>query len=532
MTVIDLEALDRDEVRALLATRLGAQPDDELVESVVGLTRGNPFYAEELLRAYEDGGVLEIVKGRARLRQAGAVSLSSRSALLHRVFSLGRDVRAVVRALTAFQRLSLDRLGLVAELTELDVRDVEVAFDALVRARILDPLPQGGWEFGHPILRATIDEDLGPAERRRLHRAIADRLRTAGEQHPDDLLELATHVSQSVEFGDAAAAAVLANAGDLTVRTAPRSAADWYGRAVDAVHPNDPHRGAWLAKQARALFLAQRKGHAAEAARLALEVLPQGTERERAAVVLAGSLSALGRMAEALAVTDAERPAGELSSRLLAERAGLLVQVDRFEEAEATANEALARATDSGARTLAVSSLAQAAFAQGKVTTALAMLDMEVASIGEGFAPSMLGVRIARASYLAYSGHVHAALGALGEVETEAGLIGGTAFRTSIDPAAVWALGLAGRWDEALERAAAAAEEFERSGELFLLSLLRTMEANILCERGDIAGARRGARRSHRDPISPPSGSMGPVRARHRGGASRRRPGRLVASDR
>lgn len=492
VTVVDLAALDADDVLALITTRLDARPDDDLLSTVFDLTRGNPFYAEELLRAYASGGVIEVANGRARMgTTAERVSLTTSGALLHRVFSLGPEVRAVVRAFTAFQRLSLDRLNLVADVTNLDPGAVDTAFDTLVSARILDARPDGGWEFAHPIVRTTLYDDLGPAERRRLHRAIADALLTDEQAgRPVDPIELAVHVSHAVEPGDPRAAAVLARAGDLTAPSAPRSAADWYRRALETLPGDDPHRGPWLAKRARSLFLAQRKAEAAIDARAALSLLEPGRERERAAVVLAGCLSALGRSDEALAVTDAELPAGD-RPRLLAERASLLVQLDRFPEAEEAAARAEACATDPAGHALAVAATAQAMFGRGAARPAIQMLTDELGSLDDPGAASMLGIRVARASYLAYSGFATEALSAVEDVERDAARLGGTAFRTSIDPAAVWALALAGRWSDALERAQTATEEFERSGELFLLAVLRTAEADILVERGDVGRARQ-----------------------------------------
>lgn len=492
VVVIDVDPLDDDDVIAFVTSTTGATPEDSFARVLVDLTRGNIFYLEEILRSYRDAGAIEVVNGRSQLTgDAPAVSISTRSAVLHRVFSLGRDERAVARVLTAFQRFELDRLDLVAELAGIDIDAVERAFDALVRARILSPVGDAGFEFAHPIVRATLDEDLGPAERRRIHGALAARLCTDRKAGRDvDVLELATHVAEAATPGDAAAGAILAEAGDLSAVRAPRSAADWYRRALAVLPAGDASRGRVLGRRARALFLAQRKTEAAEVARQAVTLLPAGPDRERAAVVLASSLRALGRLEEALAVTDdlLDPGAGE-SAMLLAERASLLVQLDRFVEAEETAGRAVDLAHDLRGATLARTALAQAAYAQGDVRRGLAILDKAVEAADLIPTLSAISVLLARASYLAYSGWITDAGAALEEVQTKLVGLGGDAFRTSFDPPAVWVLGLSGRWDEALEQARSASLEFERSGELFLLALLRTMEAWILLERGAVRGA-------------------------------------------
>jgi len=489
---VDLAELDDDDVRALMTTRLAANPDDALVDRVVGMTRGNPFYVEELLRAYDAARAVEVVDGRASLGPGvDEVSLTTRGALLQRVLRLGSDAWTVARCLTALQRVSVDRLDVIAEVTGLPQAAVDRAFDLLVGARILDRVAGGEYAFAHPILRANLDADLGPAERHRFNRLIARALRDRQRAgHQVDPLELAAYVAQSIEPGDAEVTAILMRAGDLTARFAPRSAADWYGRVLETLPADSPQRGPVVAKRARALFLAQRKAEAARDARTALQLLPGGADRERAAVVLAGSLSALGETQQALEVTDAEVPVSERAPRLLAERASLLVQLDRFDEAEETARTAARHATEPGAHALAVSALAQAAFARGDAIGALELLDAELQRVADDAAPSMVGIRIARASWLSYAGQCDTALAALEEAEASAARLGGGAFRTSIDPPAVWALWLAGRWDEALRRARAAATEFERAGELFLLPLVRVAEAAILTERGEVGKAR------------------------------------------
>ena len=490
--VIDLAELDDDDVRALVTTRLTANPDDALVERVVSMTRGNPFYVEELLRAYDAADAIEVVDGRARLGPGvDEVSLTTRGALLQRVLRLGSDAWAVARCLTALQRVSVDRLDVVAEVTGLSPSAVDAAFDLLVGARILDGVAGTEFAFAHPILRANLDADLGPAERHRLNHAIARVLRDRQRAgHDVDPLELAAYVAQTVDRTDPEVAAILMRAGDLTARFAPRSAAEWYGRVLEALAPDHPDRGVVAAKRARALFLAQRKTEAACEARTALQLLPSGADRERAAVVLAGSLNALGEPQQALEVTDAEVPASERAPRLLAERASLLVQLDRFDEAETTASAAARHATEPGAHALAVSALAQTAFARGDGVAAVKLLDAELVRIGDDAAPSMVGIRIARASWLSYGGRCDQAFAALEEAEAAAARLGGGAFRTSLDPPAVWALWLGGQWDEALRRATRAAAEFQRAGELFLLPLIRVAEAAILTDRGEVGKAR------------------------------------------
>lgn len=489
--VLDIEPLDDEDVRALAASRLGAPPDDELAATLVEMTRGNPFYVEELLRAYQDAGVVDIDGSRSRLR-AGAppVALSTRNALLTRVSRLGASARAVGRVMTAFQRFDLDKLDVITELTGLDAPEVELAFDVLVQARILAPSGPRGYEFTHPIVRATLDDDLGPAERRRLHATAATRLladREAGRAV--SVLELATHVAASATVGDPVAVAILAEAGDTVATTAPRSAADWYERALEILPEGRPGAGSLLARRARALYLGMQKRAAADVARAAVAALPPGVERSRTATILVAALSSLGLVSSALEAAD-EFLGGEGDApRLLAQRAQLLVYLDRFEEADATARRGLDAVADPTMEAFALAPLAASAYGRGRTDEAVELLDRAL-SHAEELTP---GVRLmsatTRASYLAYAGFRAKAEEALAQANALSARLGGVAFRTDLEPVAVWIDGLAGRWDEALTRADAVVHDLERTAELFQVPLVRVMQSWILLERGQIGAA-------------------------------------------
>src|SRR5207248_3199495 len=104
---------------------------------------------------------------------------------------------------------------------------VSRSFDRLVRAGILAPTAAGGFEFSHPIVRDTLYEDIGPAERTRIHAAIAAELSIdQREGFVLDVLELATHVAASAQPGDEAAVAVLTEAARTVAPTAPLVSAE------------------------------------------------------------------------------------------------------------------------------------------------------------------------------------------------------------------------------------------------------------------------------------------------------------------
>ena len=225
--VVDLEPLDRHETQAVIAAALGATPTDALADAVFAASRGNPFFASEVVQSFVDGGGVVVDGGRAHLvADAPAIQLRPSTALLRRVFAGTSIDVELAKVMAVFGRFTLRHLGLVERMTGQPDDEVIRAFDRLVKAGVLAASTGGGYEFSHAIVRATLYDDIGPAERRRLHAAIAAEL--AAEQRAGTaraLVALATHGAESAEPGAVAAADTLLEAGRAVVATAPLVAA-------------------------------------------------------------------------------------------------------------------------------------------------------------------------------------------------------------------------------------------------------------------------------------------------------------------
>ena len=222
-----------------------------------------------------------------------------------------------------------------------DLEAVEEAFDLLIRVGILEQSARG-YRFAHAIVRSALYDDLGPAERRRVHERIATHLlarRDAGLSV--DVVELATHVRRCADAGDVAAAAILVEAGDSVVGAAPRSAVDWYRDALALLPPDTIQSGRVDLRLARALGLASHHAEAADVAAAAMATLPAGDEWTKAAALRVRALAVSGRAAAAAQLFDelADLPALR-RPRILAQRALLLDSLDRLPEAAAVIAEA------------------------------------------------------------------------------------------------------------------------------------------------------------------------------------------------
>jgi len=169
---LELSGLSRDELAELAAHVLAAAPAEELVDELRSRTDGNPYLAEELMRAALSqsgpsngialprrlpGELASILVGRTR-----RVSKSARSTL---------DVLAVARRPMAE--------NLVAQVTGLAPRVVASAMRELAEARLLaegDERSDLGCRPRHALLAEAIDADLLADERRQLHAGVAQAL--------------------------------------------------------------------------------------------------------------------------------------------------------------------------------------------------------------------------------------------------------------------------------------------------------------------------------------------------------------------
>ncbi|HEU4424596.1 MAG TPA: AAA family ATPase, partial [Pilimelia sp.] len=339
---VELSALSPGDLGTLVTPILGGRPDDNLAGEVHRRADGNPFFAAEIARSLADSHLLAVDGEQARLAVApGTIPLTRRSAVLRRVVPLAAEPLAVARTLAVLRSAGLERIGLIAEVAGLSEAAVAAAFDDLVRAHVVTHDPERGYRFVHDIVADALYDDIGPAQCRQLHRAVAERLLAGRGGGRADLLELAWHVSESAVPGDAVAVEVLTGAARRSLTSAPEAAAGFCARALALLDEAAPERAALLALHCRALARASRPAVAVPPGRVALALLPPGEERSRTATAMLGSLFSLGRIDEAIEVVDEQVATGPAPAALRAQRAVLLVFANRtaegLREAEAAA---------------------------------------------------------------------------------------------------------------------------------------------------------------------------------------------------
>lgn len=481
-TVIDVEPLGADEHAALIAAHCGATPSRELASRIWEGTRGNPFYTVELLRSLQEQELL-IRDERGELAATADTSMSASGSVsvLRRVASLGDDAVVVSQTVAVLPTVDVSDLPWVVEITGLDETAVEAAFDRLVQAGVLASADDG-YAFAHPIVRDTIYEQLGPADRSRLHRSVAD-LRIAQRELGRNVrvADIARHLRLAGTV-DATTSQVFAAAGDEAADQAPRGAVEWYRDALAMMPADAPNRGAVLSRLARALHLSSQHGEAADAARQALALLPAGPTFARTVELLFVSLQRDGRFADALELVDEYLGEEMLTPRVVAQRGQLLLWLDRLPEAEASLERAAEMAGDTR------DSLVDGARLNMYLTTGRTAEAHEVSKRLETTVRETQGLRatgslVALASAAAYNGEPREAAAWLAQLD-DAHVLPGT-----IVVARVHERFMAGAWDDVL----AFTEQAEVAGECdpALRPLLLSTTAHVLAERGELAAARR-----------------------------------------
>lgn len=199
-TSVPLAGLERSAVEELLADRLGHPPGDDVVERVLGVTEGNPFFVIELahLLAARGGsaahgplsavppGVQELLRQRLEPLATPSLRLLEAAAVVGRGFELG-PLALVLKeppgALLDALRAPL-ALGLVREI----------------------PGTLRRYAFSHALLREALYQRLAPAARSALHGAVAEALEATGPADEERLPALAHHFFEAAQATDPAKA--------------------------------------------------------------------------------------------------------------------------------------------------------------------------------------------------------------------------------------------------------------------------------------------------------------------------------------
>ena len=364
--VLELGALSRGEVEALLGAGLGGSIDGGSVNAMWELTRGNALFLRELVRHGVDRGLLAEHGGLWRWR--GKVEAGTRLAELVdlRIDGVGPSARGLLELVAAGGPLELGLL----------VPAAPAALDVLERSELVVRRTDGRRRFvdvGHPLHGEAVRARLTTTRLEAIHVQLANAVQSRGARRGGDLLRVATWRLESGAIED----------GALFARAA--------FQALAAHEPVLAERLARAAVQAGAGLRAElalgralaASGRGLEADPLLADLAAQaGDDRERAAVAMARARNlfwALDRADDADAVLQgAEHLVRDdgLRHELTAQRVRLTAAHGRPQAALAAARPLLHDGSvHERARTTAALGAVEALFTSGRTDEAVALAE-------------------------------------------------------------------------------------------------------------------------------------------------------------
>ena len=493
-TVLELQPLQGDALDGLVETVLGASPDPRLSRYLAERTRGNALLVRETLNALQAAGAVRVERGTGYLVDDSPPLFSRREALLHKVFAGSRLDRDLARLVAVFGRVDLEYLRLLAELAGQPLDEVRKSFDSLVAGGSLSDTGSGWYEFSHPLVGELLYADVGPAERRRVHAAIAAHFAKAGNELRMPALERARHLTEGAARGEQAAITAALHAADQALGSSPLTAARWYARALNLLPETDDTVGETLSRQAVAYWKGSRPTLAIEAGRSALARLDAGRSHDRTVATMVNCFNAMGELQSAAELLVREMEHVLDPAPYQAQRAAMVARLGDTAAARLLAGDAWARVRTStpADQVIAYAYLGQLECAVGifgRVQEAVDRLE----GLGRNELELPIGARTSAFESAAHNAAIAGDSGRAGQLLAMSADSGRLAGFKDMGGQAGLARALvefaAGDWTAASETIAREAVHLEFSGLGSNLSRLRSLEVQILAGRGDFRRA-------------------------------------------
>lgn len=185
----------------MVKSLLGGQPTPELARAIYQVTRGNPFFIEEVVHHLIGEGRVQPRDGRWHLMADALLDTlpDELIALLRdRVAQLGDQVEPILLAGSVIGHdFSFEVLRRVHNRASSEILD---ALDYCLEARLLGET-SSGYRFRHTLIRRALYDSLSQARRMHLHRLTAEAIEGMNKDDPEALdsrtEDLAFHYSRS-----------------------------------------------------------------------------------------------------------------------------------------------------------------------------------------------------------------------------------------------------------------------------------------------------------------------------------------------
>jgi tetratricopeptide (TPR) repeat protein len=327
-----LAGLDAPALVSLVEARTSIRPADDLVQAMLDVTEGNPFFATELARLLDAEGLLRAPAG----RRAGPLPLPAgvRDAIRRRLEPLAPDVVEVLSTASVIGRQF--RVSTLAGAAGRPQGEVLELLDAALEVGAIDAIADrpGRYAFSHVLVRETLYDALRPSRRVELHRSVGEALERASRAgDAEHLTEVAFHFLQAAPGGETDKAVMYATqAADQAMGVhAYVQAAALYEQTLatlEVAQPDDARRAPLLHAHGEALLRAGDHVQARAVLERAAEVARRaGDERRLARCVLACGMWGLGDgILDERLITLLEQAIALLDGATDAEGRGLLAQ--------------------------------------------------------------------------------------------------------------------------------------------------------------------------------------------------------------
>jgi class 3 adenylate cyclase len=506
---INLSPLSELETGELVHGLLEQSVSEQVRQTILERSGGNPLYAEEFVRLVADRGLGDTGEGIAFPDSVHALISARLDTLSQERKGLLQDAAVVGKVFWS---------GALGAMGDVEEHEVELALHELSRRELVRPARRSSIEgeseyaFWHVLLRDVAYGQIPRAARARKHLAAAAWMEAKAGARVEDLADvLAHHYRQALELARAAgdeqvvdellpdARRVFELAGDRAASLDLPTAESFYRRAIALYEPDDAAQAPLLLKACRVvagLSVSQAEDDARRSAALFTTV---GDELGAAEALLELSRFASYKGSEAEESEHAEQarqlmerhPPGPVFAYYLARKAGNDMMAGRAAECVTSADVAIAAANDFGLDELAARSLQYRGVARTELGD-LGGLDDIRESIE----------RLTRASALLVGiGHLNLADATWMSIEAEQGLelhratqafCKSRGLRASFwwsKSESTWMLFDLGRWDELLRIVDEVGESAGETGGLQALSLGLPYQALVLARRGDTQGA-------------------------------------------
>ena len=248
---IDLGPLSRTTVAALAEATLGGPGAPQLTHQLFTRSGGNPFFAAELLRAWQESGTLTQIDGYWQLTDPAAQALPASIANTIRQRLSYQSAQTLDLLQTAAIVGRSFETALLASVIHRPIEEIEEDLDAATRAWLIQEGEPSSYAFRHDSMRECLYADVSTSRRRRLHLLIGEALKTRGNAAFSDL---AAHF---VRGGDRARGAQYSQ--QAAVRAVLmygfEEAIQHYQTELDLIDSSAPSRGELLIGLGEALML-------------------------------------------------------------------------------------------------------------------------------------------------------------------------------------------------------------------------------------------------------------------------------------